>query len=429
MTARERAGALAQLACPEGSALLERAASLPDDRLARLTDLRRRWPATLAAVAVELLELRRRARPKFALADRLFFTPQGLEQATSDRIAAYRAGRFPVGGALLDACCGIGSDSLALAGQAAVLAVDADPAAAVCVAANRQVALDAGALQSDAVLHVACADVTRLHPGRIYSRCAAAFFDPSRRVPRDGAARRARNGEDYSPPLQWTLEAAIAFAGAAVKASPGIADEALCAPDAHVEFVSDRGECKEAILWFGTLRRDARHTGDCCAEGYFATVLRPGSSPATLAPFPCAPPPLTAPRAWLFDPDPAVVRAHRVPQLAALIDAAVLEPSLAYLSADARVETPFAAAYRVLSWLPFGWKRVAEELRSLGRRVTVVKRRGVPVEPEVALRRLSDDRNRNGEPAVLVLTRHGNDIVAILCDPATTGRGRAGDGF
>jgi hypothetical protein len=68
-----------------------------------------------AHLVIDQVELRRRARDKFAIADRMFFTRKGLEQATDEQIAAVKAARFPAGQPLADLCCGIGGDLIALA--------------------------------------------------------------------------------------------------------------------------------------------------------------------------------------------------------------------------------------------------------------------------------------------------------------------------
>ena len=50
-----------------------------------------------AHLVVEQIELRRRAREKFSLAEKMYLTRKGLEQATDERLAAYKASRFPPG--------------------------------------------------------------------------------------------------------------------------------------------------------------------------------------------------------------------------------------------------------------------------------------------------------------------------------------------
>src|SRR6059058_443930 len=122
--------ARALLATPE---LL--AAASADD-LAVAERLRRRWPADLVAAASEQAELRERAGAKTADQD-LLLTRAGLEQASSDRVARHRAGRFAgVDGTVVDLCCGIGFDLRALTAVTHAVGVDRDETHAVCAAHN-----------------------------------------------------------------------------------------------------------------------------------------------------------------------------------------------------------------------------------------------------------------------------------------------------
>jgi hypothetical protein len=407
---------LAWLMTEEGAALLAAAGRLPADPLTRLTHLRRRTTPECAAAVVELLELRHRARNRFPQADSLFFTAEGLEQATAAPIAHYRAARFAEGVPVLDACCGIGGDAGALAYRAPVVAVDMNPEAALCARAN------APLFGGSSPVHALCADITTLDLGRLAARgIGAALFDPSRRADRaDGSRRRVRDASDYTPPLEFLTTLQTHFPALCVKVSPGLDDDTLQRFDTRVEFLSDRGECKEAALWFGPLTEGlpaaSRPTGFSAGDhNYIATVLRSGAPSATLAPFACDIPSLTAPRAWLLEPDPAVIRAHLVPQVAALTNAAQITPGIAYLTADAPAPTPFATAYRILDWLPYQEKAVRARLRQIGRRIEVVKKRDVPLEPE-QVRKALLDKDRTLPPCVLVLTRCHDKIIAMLCD-------------
>lgn len=138
---------------PAGQGLLAEAEAAYDERaaIALATRLRRDHPADLVAAALTQVALRRRARTKFgADADRMFFTRDGLEQATTAGVAAYRAGRIAAvlgagGGSpdqaaaarVADLCCGIGGDLLALARAGlAVTGFDRDPLTAEIARAN-----------------------------------------------------------------------------------------------------------------------------------------------------------------------------------------------------------------------------------------------------------------------------------------------------
>jgi hypothetical protein len=98
----------------------------PEDFLALVQKLERRFPSALAAAAAEQAILRRKARAKFREADRMFFATEALEQATAQPVAEYRAARFASLALVFDLTCGLGGDALALAQVAPVIASDID---------------------------------------------------------------------------------------------------------------------------------------------------------------------------------------------------------------------------------------------------------------------------------------------------------------
>ena len=114
---------LDRLLAAEGRAVL---AELPDgplgpDEALRLgTRLRGRHPPELVAAAIAQHELRTRAAGKFAAAGSMWFTREGLEQASAEPLARHRADRYAAFARVADLCCGIGGDLCALApGRAA----------------------------------------------------------------------------------------------------------------------------------------------------------------------------------------------------------------------------------------------------------------------------------------------------------------------
>ena len=88
---------LAPLLTPEGRALLDEVRdTAPAEELAVATRLRREHPAELVSAALGQARLRQRAAAKFGAedAERMFFTPNGVEQSTRASVAAYRAERL-----------------------------------------------------------------------------------------------------------------------------------------------------------------------------------------------------------------------------------------------------------------------------------------------------------------------------------------------
>ena len=79
------------LLSPDGQRALAAAAERPltdESRLDDLTWLRRAYAPDRAAAALETARLRRRAAAKFALAGRMYFTREALEQASGEVVAA-----------------------------------------------------------------------------------------------------------------------------------------------------------------------------------------------------------------------------------------------------------------------------------------------------------------------------------------------------
>jgi hypothetical protein len=220
------------------------------------------------------------------------------------------------------------------------------------------------------------------------------FADPARRTPRG----RVFDVAAYQPP--WSFVERVLAGPACVKVAPGIPHE-IVPPGVEAEWVSDGGEVKEAALWFGDLAGPPRR----------ATLLPTGS---TLCDAGHPAPAVAAVRRWLYDPDGAVVRAHLVGELAARIGGTLIDSTIAYLTTEHHVSTPFARAYEVLDVLPFGVKRLRAALRA--RRVgrVTVKKRGSAVEPDELRLRL---RLAGPEEAVVVLTRVAGKPTALICAP------------
>lgn len=392
---------LRDLRTDEGRALLDGLRGLaPGEELAAATRLRRAHAPELVAAALTQAALRRRAAAKFgADADRMFFTPHGVEQSTRTSVARHRAERLAAFGArrVADLCCGIGGDAIALARAGiSVLAVDRDPLTCAVAEAN------AAALGLADLVEVRCADVADVadSPGGL-GGCDAVFVDPARR----GARGRIFDPESYSPPLSWAVRTARRAGLAALKVAPGIPHEAV--PEgAEAEWVSESGDVKEAVLWFGT--------SPAPGAPHRATLLPAG---ADLTGGRLPDPPVGEAGRYLYEPDGAVIRAHLVAETAALIgaDARLIDPTIAYLTSDRLTATPFATAYELTDVLPFNLKRLKALLREREVGNLTVKKRGSAVEPEEIRRRVKP----SGPHACTVfLTRVSGAPAMLLGHPA-----------
>ncbi|MFE7135633.1 SAM-dependent methyltransferase [Streptomyces sp. NPDC057638] len=377
-----RVNDLSALLTDEGQSLL---AALrdhdPAQELALATRLRRDHPADLVSAALGQARLRQRAVAKFGAEDahRMYFTPHGVEQATRRSVAAYRAARFAALGVrrVADLCSGVGGDAIALARAGVqVLAVDRDPLTSAVVRANAE------ALGLAELIEVRCADVTETDT----TGCDAVFVDPARR----GGRGRIFDPEAYSPPLSWALSAARTHPVAALKIAPGIPHERIPG-DFRAEWISDGGDVKEAVLWYG--------------------AFPPGSPAvrATLLPGPHSltggglPDPAVRPVGrYLYEPDGAVIRAHLVAEVARDLDGGLIDETIAYITADAARATPYATGYEITDTLPFNLKRLKALLRAREVGTLTVKKRGSAVEPEELRRKV---RPQGPNAATVFLTR------------------------
>ncbi|MGA5118517.1 THUMP-like domain-containing protein [Streptomyces pseudogriseolus] len=386
---------LAPLLTPEGRALLDEVRDTdPAHELAVATRLRRDHPAELVSAALGQARLRQRAVAKFGAEDaaRMFFTPNGVEQSTRRSVAAYRAERLRAAGvrSVADLCCGIGGDAIALARAGIrVLAVDRDPQTAAAARANAE------ALGLAGLIEVREADVTEVDT----SGYDAVFVDPARRSSKRG---RIFDPEAYSPPLSWAVSTALgASRAAALKIAPGIPHEAVPA-EAEAEWISDGGDVKEAVLWFGT------------APGTIRATLLPG--PHTLVSRGLPDPEVRPVGRYLYEPDGAVVRSHLVAEVAETLNGGLIDPTIAYVTTDTLTPTPYATAYEITDRLPFNLKKLKALLREREVGVLTVKKRGSAVEPE-ELRRKALPKPHGTASVTVFLTRVAGAPTMLLGHP------------
>ncbi len=395
---------------PDGWALLN---SLPpyreQDSLARATALRRAGhsPELVSAVMTQS-RLRARAQEKFGeFAGRMLFTQAGLEQATRLPVAALHARRFQQAQvtSVADLGCGIGGDAMALAGLGlTVRAVDRDPATVAVATVNLRPFPSAS-------VHLGRAE------GHDPTDTEAVWLDPARRAPQRGRDRRLHDPEEYQPPLSAVLDLARRLGRGTqdgplgAKLGPGI-DRMALPDDAEVQWLSFHGQVLEATLWTGPLARPGVRSSALVIGRDGARQMDLGSeeagNPGDPVPGPVGD--------HLYEPDGAVIRAGLIGTLAQQLQARTLDPSIAYLTGDRLVHTPFAAGYTVRDVLPFGMKRLASYLREHRIGVLEIKKRGTAVEPE-QLRRSLRPRRFGEESATLILTRIAGEQSVIITSP------------
>lgn len=389
-------------ASPEGLALLE---SLPPyatiNPLTLGAQLRDKGadPA-LVAVVLTQARLRAAAESKFGpFAKGMLFTPAGLEQATRFAVAARHAARFRDAGidSVADLTAGIGADAMACAALGLrVIAFESDEATALIADHNVRHWPEASVVHADSLASLAQGELD----------VGGVFADPARRT----AHGRKHDPRDYEPPLDIVLALRERFPALGVKVGPGIPHDSIppstTTKPLEAQWVSVDGDVVEAALWCGPLATTPGNSA-LVVRGEAAHELSGNTDHANVG----------ALGEWVMEPDGAVIRSGLIGELAARTGTRLLDPTIAYLTSDAPVATPFATAFRVLEALPYSERGLAAALKSRGVGILEIKKRGIDVAPEALRRRLKLSGDAS---ATVILTRVLGKRMALIAERIAT---------
>lgn len=364
--------------------ILQRVRELTGPELHVQNQLRKEYPDALVRAALLLVELRRKGAAKFSRASEMWLDRQGLEQSTAEIVARHKAKRFSRD--VWDLCCGIGGDALALGELVHVNAVDANPAECLRAKWNAEVYGVSERVTTQ------CGNAEEIEIGD-----ALVHLDPDRR--RHGPSRSVRI-EEYVPGLEFMQRLTEVRRGGAIKLSPASNFGGKFEEVEH-ELISLHGECKEATIWFGELAGE---------HAWRATVL-PSGETLTGDPLSFAAE-MTPVGRYVFDPDPAVVRAGLVDMLAEQLGLSRLDAEEEYLTGDEILASPFVQSFEVLADLPNNDKEIRGWFRSSNAGQVEIKCRRIPTDAEAVRRKLPLP---GAEPLVLIFARIAGRARALAC--------------
>jgi hypothetical protein len=398
----------------EAAAYLAELAATEKPLHTEIERLRRHLSPPKAHLLLEQVELRHRAKDKFMAADRMFFTRVGLEQATDEWVARYKASRFAEHqavssstSAIADFCCGLGGDLIALSEHGVVIGVDRDPVAAYFAEVN--------ASRLSAASRVAI--VPRTVEDFVRGDFAAWHIDPDRRP----TGRRTTSLNACQPSLV-AIECLLArVPHAAVKLAPATKVPPAWADRCELEWISRDRECRQLVAWHGELARTpglhratilitsaaSRGAGTLPQRGSAS-----GASQRTIIGQPDQPVPVTNMLGdYLFDIDPAVRAARLQGALAAELKFSALAAEPSYFTTNRPIADAAISCFKIESVLPLRVRAIAQHLRKQGIGRLEIKQRGVDVDPE-KLRR--DLKLRGDNAATLLITPVSGRPAAIV---------------
>lgn len=352
--------------------------------------LRRDLAVGRACLVLEQHVLRQRARDKFADPEQLFFTRRGLEQATGQPLARFKAGRFETSETVADLCCGIGGDLLELSARGDAVGVERDGVTALLATANLHQTGRSG-------WRVECQDV-RLWAG---TDAAAWHLDPDRR----SLGSRASQPERYEPGPDEVWRLLAINPRGAVKLAPAarLADERW--RQAELEWIAFDRQCRQLMAWFGPLARSpGQRVATLLGPGGHVASRIEGSGRQGLQP-------AAAIGRYLYEPHAGVLAAGLAGTLAARHGLTAVAADGGYLTGEDPVSDRSCERFEVLEVLPYDARRIKAVLRQRSVGPLEIKKRGVAELPESLRRRL---RVPGPDRAVLILARTERGTTAIL---------------
>ncbi len=376
-------------ACPE---IFEMIADCSVTELKNQKRLREQFSPDLVRAALALHDARQKAQTFLPQASQLWLTRVGLEQSTAWPVAQYKARRFEKVDHVFDLCCGIGIDSASLAACTKVTAVDIDSAMLLRCLWNSHV-FGVKTAVSTQVADVSTCDWT----GKFV------HADPDRRAGRDRPVKRL---EQYSPPLEWMQQLTQSAAGGAIKISPA-SNFIQKFPGCEIELISMDGECREATVWFGELAG---------AHSFRATVL-PGGETISIDPLSAWAPQATECDAYIFDPDPSVVRAGMLDGIAELHGMQRLDTQEEYLTGPAPLQTSFVTAFQVQAVLPNNLRELKRWLRKSPSSQYEIKCRHIPTDAAAMQKQLPTGDH---PPRTIFVARVAGKAKLIVTSRMTT---------
>ena len=352
--------------------------------------LRKHLTLQRSHLVLEQIELRRRARRKFSHSERLFFSRVGLQQSTDQQLAEYKSGRFKNNDSVIDLCCGIGGDLMALSKAHEVVGIEMDSATAVLAEANCR------AIGQRVTVHSEDARYAQLQGFDAW------HLDPDRRP----SGRRSIKADNHEPGIDILDRLLKICPNGSLKLAPAAEIDSRWTENAELEWISDGRECKQLVAWWGDLSRNnvGQRVATVISSHFPDPITWVGQANQGLEQVSNA-------ARYIFEPDPAVLAAGLSGSLAATHQFHSLTPGGGYLTSDHLVDDPFLTPYEVFEAMSFDRKRLkaALQLRGIGR--VVVKKRGVDINVSQLQRFLKGIGDRS---ATVILVRSQSRTLSLL---------------
>lgn len=386
------AGDVSLLAGERVRELLANALKRNLDSLKFAAQLSREFPVEARRVILDYYELLPKVWKKFDTREFLLCDRLAFEQATASDLGKFKAALWPERGSVLDLCAGMGGDSLFLPSALDVCGVDLDAARLAMYRENLKVFGRQGkTLLADARDENLQADYFTIDPAR-----------------RKILGENQRDVSQMSPNLSEVLEISKRYKGGMAKLPPAFPPDEIPL-ELEVLYLGSGSDCRETLLLFGELSKfpgrvravAVGRTG--VAEHEWVSGFERGAVREGLK--------VEAPKRFLAEPCPLLVRSHLFEELALAHSATLISSGIAYLTSEEPIVEAGFRNFKILDVCVLGTAAVRQMLKAHKVGKLTLKKRGVEVVPEREIARLAP---RGTETATLFYTRIDGEKSAIL---------------
>ncbi|MHA2180132.1 MAG: hypothetical protein ACXAAH_01775 [Promethearchaeota archaeon] len=356
---------------------------------------------------LEEVHLQVKGREKFPRSAQMTFTREGLAQASSKNVAEYRTWKMRqklgVIQKSMDVGSGIGGDTIAMALRWKVISVEKDPVIMGMLKHNVTV------YNVDENVDFILGDITELIDDKEFQKklnnINCIFFDPSRR----NKGKRTVKIEEYEPPLSLVEKLQDFSPNICVKIAPGV-DISHVRHNCDFEVISYKGEVKEVVLWFGEFKvsPDKIHILATKLPEKITWIQKEIRYKV----------PVSGPKKYLYEPDPAFIKAHLISDIAEKFNLHQLHEKIAYLTSNTYIETPIMKCYLVLTYENLDYDVINRKLTKLNLGKIDFKARGVSINLKTIHNYIRGTGKKKG---LVIFTKILNKPHAIICKYSSMG--------
>lgn len=349
------------------------------------------YPIKTRKLILDYLKLLPKIRTRFKTNEYILCDSLAYAQSTNNDISQYKADKIQANEAVLDLCCGMGSDVFHLKAPNSIVGYDL----------------------SDSRLEMAKFNVPLFHKNVLFkkedvmkapSNLGSTLIDPDRRATN---SKHNWNPNCLSPNIKQIEELLQKHPNCLVKLPPAISpDDFSNSKSFSLEYIGTHRDCRECLLLTGKYNKKAT----------VSSVILPSRKvfTRTLDVINGYRKNFIEDPKFLIEPIKTIIRAQLTPALAEELNLYFLDENLALLGSTTKPhQSPFVQNFQVLAKLPKIQKKIQAALKKYNCGILEIKKRGILLDPEEERKKFKLKGKQN---KTLFYTRLNKRPVVYLCE-------------